>query len=307
MSVDVLFLYLVGVPRHLPLHQLRVDAAQLHQRRMVALFDDSALIDDSDFVCVNDGGQPVGHEDDGAASLHLLDEVIEGFLHLRLALGVKRRGGLVQQQQPGLPKEHTGDGNTLFLTSGQPDAPLACACLIAVIEPHDEVVRTGLLGGIDQLSPGVWSVVSICDVLLDAIGEQLCVLRNQTDLLSVGPQVQPGQGHAVNQNGPLLWVIEPLEEVDEGRLAPTRPPNERTHTAARNVQIDAGKDGLLGPHLVGEDHIVKPQVALHRVRVEYDACDLSRPGALDVRLAVEELEHTLGRGSRTHQVVDHAI
>ena len=68
-------------------------------------------------------------------------------LHLRLALGVERAGGLVEQQDRRVLQEGAGDGDPLALAAGEARARLADQGVVAVRQGGDEVVGGGGAGG----------------------------------------------------------------------------------------------------------------------------------------------------------------
>jgi hypothetical protein len=88
-------------------------------------------------------GEAMG-DDDGGAVLH---QPLEGILHHALALGVERRGRLVEQQQRGLAQQGAGDGDALALPAGEPDAALAQRRGEAFGQAVEEFGGMGGLGG----------------------------------------------------------------------------------------------------------------------------------------------------------------
>ncbi|RUS71935.1 hypothetical protein EGW08_020310, partial [Elysia chlorotica] len=104
-----------------------------------------------------------------------------------LALVVQGGRGLVQEQDLGVPDESSRDGHSLLLASAELCA--LAAHIGGVALGLYEVVDVGRLGGLNDLihadGPGV---VSIRDVLGDALVKQDGLLGHQADL-----GAQPGQ------------------------------------------------------------------------------------------------------------------
>ena len=68
-------------------------------------------MDDSDAVGVVDGGETVSDDDTGPA----LPGLVQSILHYPLTLCVQGRGGLVQEEDFGVPHESSGNGDALLL------------------------------------------------------------------------------------------------------------------------------------------------------------------------------------------------
>ena len=74
---------------------------------------------DKDQVRVHDGGETVGDDKAGFAP----HQLVHGLLDQNLRAGVHVGGGLVQNQQPPVGKQGTGDGQKLLLTAGCSPCP----------------------------------------------------------------------------------------------------------------------------------------------------------------------------------------
>src|SRR3712207_1208427 len=84
----------------------RIQAALAEQRLVGSLLDNPGLVHDEDPVGGAHGGEAVG-DDEGGAAFH---EPVEGALNLALALGIERRGRLVEEQNRRVLKDGAGDG-----------------------------------------------------------------------------------------------------------------------------------------------------------------------------------------------------
>lgn len=76
---------------------------------MVAGLGDLAVVQDDDLVCVADGVEPVGDDEDGA----MLDEPGQGLLDGVFVDRVERGGGFVEQQDGCALGDGAGDGDPL--------------------------------------------------------------------------------------------------------------------------------------------------------------------------------------------------
>ena len=95
---------------------------------MGAVGDDAAVAQQDDAVGQRDGGRPVGDDDRGAAP----HDLGEGVADLVLLGGVDRRGGVVEDQHPGVGEDRPGDGDALALPAREREAPLADRRVVAL-------------------------------------------------------------------------------------------------------------------------------------------------------------------------------
>ena len=65
-------------------------------------------------------------------------------------LGIQGRGGLVQDQQPRLLQQRTGDAERLPLTAGELHSQRRQHCVVTEREAHDEVMGVGQPGRSDH-------------------------------------------------------------------------------------------------------------------------------------------------------------
>ena len=88
---------------------------------MASPFDNFSVFQNKDLVCVADGGKPVGDDKTGAVSHEpiqsFLDEAFGGVVHTGRRF-VEDEDGRVLEQSP-------GDGEALFFTHAEFDAPFA--------------------------------------------------------------------------------------------------------------------------------------------------------------------------------------
>ena len=123
--------------------QPRIEPVRGQQRRVGSFFDDHAAVDDQDAGGVDDGRQPMGDDERGAA----FHEPVERLLDQRLVGGVERRGRLVEQQHGGVFEDGAGDGDSLPLAAREVDAALAEFRVVALRQRFDEQIGGGAAGG----------------------------------------------------------------------------------------------------------------------------------------------------------------
>ena len=89
------------------------------------------LVEHQDAVAGQHGREPVRDHQRGAA----LHQPLERRLHQRLALGVERRGRLVEQQERRVAQDRARDRDALALAAGQRHAALADRRVVALRQP----------------------------------------------------------------------------------------------------------------------------------------------------------------------------
>ncbi|GJC96126.1 hypothetical protein ColKHC_04952 [Colletotrichum higginsianum] len=170
----------------------------LQQGLMGAGLDDLPLAQDDDAVGLPDGRQAVGDGDGGA----VLGDAVEGGLDDLLAADVDGAGGLVEDDDLGLPDDAPGDGDALPLAARELGAAVADGRVVAVREAVDELVGEGLVAGLlDELPLLLLGAIfpfradqPVRDVAEDGVVEEERLLLDEPDLGAPPPEVDVGQG-----------------------------------------------------------------------------------------------------------------
>ena len=141
-------------------------------------------------------GREAVRDDERGAPLH---QALERGLHQRLALGVERGGGLVEQQQRRVAQDRARDRDALALAARQRHAALADRRVVALRQALDELVGKRLLGraphvGVGRLRPAEPDVVGGGRTEHDGI------LRHQRDAPAQLHRVGIRDAHAVERN-----------------------------------------------------------------------------------------------------------
>ena len=99
----------------------------------------------------------------------------------------------------------------------------------------------------DLPSCGVWSPVA--DVFVDRIVEEDRLLRHDCDLLAEIGQRDAANIDAVDTDRAEVRIVEPRQEIDEGRLTGTVLADDRDRFAGLDLERDALERGRTGPPL----------------------------------------------------------
>mmetsp|Transcript_73984 Transcript_73984/g.173688 ORF Transcript_73984/g.173688 Transcript_73984/m.173688 type:complete len:360 (-) Transcript_73984:725-1804(-) len=258
---------------------------------MGALFDNLAPVHHGDDVGVADGAEAMGHDNAGAPD----HQAVEGLLHELLALGVQRARRLVEEQDLGVLEQGAGDGDTLLLPSAKHDAALSALRVVALRQTLDEVVCVGQASGLLDAGVGA-DLGSIHDVVLNGHGKQYGFLLHQPNLVAQPLGVVLQDVHPVNEDGSTLHVIEPLDEIDKGRLAAPGLTDEGERLARGQIDAEAVHDLHLGAR-----GIVEVNVLEHDVPVDAVGGDVATV-IVDGRHAVEQLEDATGSADGLHEL-----
>ena len=112
--------------------------------------DHAALLEHDDPIGVADRGQAVRDDQPGV----LLEQPGERRLDQAFGVAVDARRRLVQDQDLGVGDQSAGEADQLALPERQVAAALLEFGLVALRQPHDELVGADRLGGLDHLVPG---------------------------------------------------------------------------------------------------------------------------------------------------------
>ena len=208
---------------------------------MGALLHDLAVLHHQDDVRLPDGGQPVGHDEAGAALHH----TGKGLLDAHLGAGVDGAGGLVQDQHGGQAEHHPGDAQKLLLALADVAAVFGQDGVVARRQPLDEAVGVGGFGRRhDLLVGGVGFAVG--DVLPHGAGPQPGVLQHHAVAApqgGAGGLADVGAGHP---DAAAVHVVKAHQQVDEGGLAAAGGAHDGHPLARLDVQAEMLDQGPVG-------------------------------------------------------------
>ena len=212
----------------------------------LALLDDAALVHKEDAVghlarethLVRDDQH--GH----AAQRQFLHDVQHFLDHF----GVQRRGGLVEEHDLGFHGEGAGDGDALLLPAGE-----LAGVLVGLLRDADALQQ---LHGV-ALDLGARAVPHADGGQRDVlhrrqVREEVELLEDHADLAANGGDVAHvvAHLHAVNDDLPLLMLLQAVDAADEGGLAGAGRADDDDHFLRGHADVDVAQHVKLAEPLV---------------------------------------------------------
>ena len=163
-----------------------------------------------------------------------LGGLIQGILNDTLRLCVQSAGGFIEEKDSRVGDDSTSDGDTLLLTTRYQKTALSDQSVISVRQFRHESVGVGFDACL--LDQGeflvLWSILplsanqTVGDVILDSGGEKDGFLRNETNLATKPLDVKLFEIDAIQSNDTRQRIVEPFDQVDDGRLPRSRSANQ---------------------------------------------------------------------------------
>ena len=290
--------------------QLLVIAVYLEQLVVGTPLYDTALVEHADFVAALDGRESVGYGD-GGAGLH---ESLQRLLDQSLALGVERRGGLVEDEYGRVLEYGAGYADALSLSAAESSAAVADVGIEAVLRLGDELIGIGYACGALYLFLGGVAHAE-GDVVVERVVEEDGLLVDIADELSQVVYAQVLDIDAVDEHLALLHIVVTGDEVEQGRLARAALSHDRDGLALGYDEVDVAQHPLL---VVAEGHVAELNLVLQPADVygvllladvyfgiEYPVDALHAGQALgDVVAGARELLERVDDGVEDDEVVD---
>ena len=180
-------------------------------------------------------------------------QLVETALDQHLRLGVDIACRLVEDEDRGVFEDRPRDGDPLALAAGEFDAAFADHRLVAVGEVLDEIVGFGGLGG--RTDVGVGRVEApVGDVVPDGAVEEIGLLADVADGLSERAAIDGGDVLAVNPDRSRVGIVEPQQELENGRFPRPGRADECERIAALDGEIEIRQHRVL--LVVAEAHVV---------------------------------------------------
>ena len=182
---------------------------------MTADIGDLAAFDDEDRVGIDKRGQPMRNDDDGAP----LGDLAQVLPDDRLAVGIERAGGLVENEQSRIGDERARNGEALLLPARKIGGILLEHRLEATGKPLDEFLGAGNARGRRQSPRCVASGFAAAMLSRTDAAEQEAVLQHDADALPQMDEIDLAAVETVHPDESLLDRIEPLDKAGDRRLA----------------------------------------------------------------------------------------
>ncbi|RUS83276.1 hypothetical protein EGW08_008956, partial [Elysia chlorotica] len=122
----------------------------------------------------------------------------------------------------------------------------------------NEVVNICLLGSLNDFGHGDLSgVVTVGDVLRDAVVKEHGLLGHDADLLAVPAQVELLQIMPFHHLSSRVNLVESLQELCRGALAAATGAHQGHRLSREDGQPQLVQDALVGPRHVMEHHVLQ--------------------------------------------------
>lgn len=217
--------------------KLVVGAVLGHEFFVGAAFDDAAVIEDHDDVGILNGGEAVGDDEDGAA----FHEGIHAALNEGFGTGVDGGGGFIKDHHRWIADGGPGDGKELSLALAESGAVTGKDGVIALRQHADKAVGIGQFGGGDAIV--VCGLrIAVTDVLHDGVGKKVDVLKHDAEGASQVVFADVFDVDAVIENGAVVDVVKPVDEVCNGGFTGSCSANEGNFLPRFGVEGDVVED-----------------------------------------------------------------
>ena len=107
---------------------------------------------------------------------------------------------------------------------------------------------------------------AVGDVVGDAGAENERILRHQREFMPQRLRIDLGDIDPVERDDAPGRIVEPLQQLENGRLAGARGTDERDHLTRHDAKAHALEHVLLGPRGVGEADVREGDLAARRAR-----------------------------------------
>ena len=207
---------------------------------MGAAFDDFTVTQHQDLVGPLNGAEPVRNHEARAPG----HKPFQGLLDQLLRRRVHRGGGFIQDEQRRVLEQRPRDADALLFPDAQLHAAFTDPGIIAVGKFLDEVMAVGRLGCGDEF---VFRRVeaTVENVLPQRAVEEEGFLRDNRDLVAQLVQRDVADIVLVDRDLAGGALVEPGQEIDQGRLARAGGADQRDHLAGLRGQGNVLEDRAL--------------------------------------------------------------
>ena len=172
--------------------EARIEPALLDQLVVITGGGHTAFIEHDDAIRIQDGCEPVGDDQAGAA----LPQAFQRFLHQPFAFRIEGAGGFVQEKQRRVAENRTRDRDALALTTREPDPLLAEEGVETVRQLVDEAAGGRGCGCcLDLIVAGVGAAVA--DIVPCIGGKDHRLLGHKADFTPKSHRIDVAEVRAV--------------------------------------------------------------------------------------------------------------
>ena len=170
---------------------------------------------------------------------------VQPFLDLRLGERIDAGGGLIQDDDGRVLKQHARQGDQLALAHRDPRpssptgvaSPCGSASSQSPPPTRDATATTSVIGR---------GRLAVADVVGHGAGKQERRLRHDAKLAAVGMQVEGANILAIDQQLPALELVEARHQLAQARFARAGVPDQRQGLAGLDGQVEVFQHLLIG-------------------------------------------------------------
>ena len=228
--------------------ELLVVAVFLYQLLVGAALHDASFVDHANLVGVADCRQTVGNGYRGAG----LHKPFQRVLNKPLALGIERRGCLVEYKDGRILKKYTGYRDTLLLTAGKSGPTFSYLRIKTVWQSLDKIKQIRISCCFNYFfHSGI--TFTVCDVISYRAVKKVHILLHDTDIRTQGLLCYVPYVRSVDLNTSISHIIKSGEQGAEGRLAAARRAYYSHRFTRINMKIYMRKYSFF--ILIGKTHV----------------------------------------------------
>ena len=224
---------------------------------MIAHGADLTVIENDDHIRILHRGDSLGDDQLGGAG----DMLGKGLTDGCVGAGIHSGGGVVQDQDPGLLQQRTGDTQTLFLTAGNIGAALLDIGIIPIGEGFNEIMGAGQLAGVDQFFIGGIGIAP-AEIFLDGAGEQHIFLQDHGHIVTQNLQVIVPHVHTADFQCAFGHIVQSGDQLDKGGFTGTGTAQDTNGGAGGDMQIHFLQRPVLGGGGIAEGYAFKVDGAI---------------------------------------------
>lgn len=181
---------------------------------MFSAFDDAPSFHDEDFVGGHDGGEAVGDDEGGSSPGYRIELALDGLF----CAGVQGGCGFIEDEDGGVFEECPGNGDSLFFSSGEFEAPFSNPAFVTFRQGGDEFIKLGGAGGChDFFVAGIGTAV--LDVVEQGVVEEDGILGDDSDGVSEAALGELADVLPVEGDTATCDVVKAEEQPGQGGFA----------------------------------------------------------------------------------------